>query len=612
MLHRSVRCFSLLLAAAVAVTACSTSEGSGPAAESVPRVTIAAAAPDDSNPFVAAGITVTSIDDPVAGPGLTLTDWQSANLLRDAAAGQGPTGAQLRVDVPMPDDEMPLDLMVGAWVLDGASPVAKIAKGLMPSLDFDDTVDVIFPAAVVVLFTYEATLADAAGNVPSSLPAAPVVVAPFTVDQFQAAASRPQGFGPATQSARTASRPDLTTNPCGALLAFQEEVLGLVYDALGGKDSWLGQKAQVAIGLLPKVATPYSIPGKGTFDMLATLGFIAGLVGSVSPWTVSIVPTHDPIAYGVAPGVGERGAVRAIIDPGLALEWPAALKSCAQLVDIELPEINPVGSIVTWDPTFGPHATEASQEGVIMNINDTYQATFLYDTAVESADQAANGAATSSLLAFDARVDRPGNETFDKLLNKIISRYAGDGVIGAALQYLTSGIAETITDMSNPAPAIGLVTVTFHDPPPPDPVPVGSTPTGDVSTAAGACIDVDLFSQPMVGAAAGVKLHMDPKGSLVWDFGASQPYTTDDGSGVEVTIKLGGSITGDYSLQSDGVYSSSGRHVNLGGTVEVMGNTVALPPEAFSNPDIGFSNETLQCLDGSITVLRTHQVFSPG
>jgi len=618
MSHRSFRLVSLAVAFAAIVASCSSA--GEPASES------SALAIDASNPFVEAGISITSIDDPVAGPGLTLTDWQSANLLRDADAGQGLTGAQLRSEIPMPDDEMPLDLMLGAWVLDGASPVAEIAQGLMPTLDFDDPTDVTFPTAVVVLFTYEATLADADGNAPQTLPAAPVVVAPFTAEQFEAASAArgPQGFASPLQTpgALDASlgvpselRSTLADNPCGALLAFHDKVLGLVYDALGGKDSWLGQKAQVAIGLLPKAATPYAIPGKGTFDMLTTLGFIAGLVGSVSPWTVTIEANEDPIAYGVAPGVGQRGTVRTVVDPGLQVKWPAALKSCAQVLGIDLPEITPVGGIVTWTPTFGTHATKLSEDGVIMEIDGRYEATLLYDTTVESADQAAKGQPTSSGLVFEARVDRPGNETFDKLISKIIERFAGDGVIGSALKYLTAGVATTIKEMSDPPPTAAIVTVTFHDPPPDPVTTTASTPASvpEPPTASGACIGIDLVSQPMAAASTGVRLRMEPTGSLVFDFGSSAPYSVDDGFGNSSTITLAGSVTGTYS-GSDDSYTTTMSKINLSGTVEVLGNIVALPPEAFTgaaaDPQLGTTSEILTCSDGAITIARTGQVFS--
>ena len=620
MFFRSFRFVSTAVAIALVVGSCSAADeatsGSVAATASAPPPT---AVVDDSNPFTAAGITITSIDDPVAGPGLTLTDWQSANLLRDANAGQGLTGAQLRAAIPMPDDEMPLDLMIGAWALEAASPIAEIAQGLMPTLDFDDTVDVVIPTAAVVLFTYEATLADADGNVPSTLPATPVVVAPFTAEQFDAAeASRgPQGFAAPNRRPSIAQvlPANIPNNPCGALLAFQENVLGLVYDALGGKDSWLGKRAQVAIGLLPKAALPYAIPGKGTFDMLATLGFIAGLVGSVSPWTVTIEANEDPIAYGVAPGVGQRGTVRTVVDPGLQVKWPEALKSCAQLIGIDLPEITPVGGIVTWTPTFGTHATKLSEDGVIMDIDGRYEATLLYDTSVESADQAANGQPTASGLVFEARVDRPGNETFDKLITKIIERYAGDGVIGSALQYLTAGVATTIKELSDPPPTATIVTVTFHDPPPDPVTTTDSTPAPipEPPTAGGACIGVDLFSQPMAVAATGVRLRMEPNGTLIWDFGSSAPYSVDDGFGNISTITLAGSITGTYSGSNDS-YTTTMSKINLSGTVEVLGNVVALPPEAFigvaDDPVIGVTSENLTCIDGAITVARTGQIYS--
>ena len=625
MIRRPVRAMAASVAWALLLVSCSSgSDGSARSGSAVattaPPATATNSTVDDTaldeNPFAQAGITITSIDAPVAGPGLTLTDWQSANLLRDADAGQGITGAELRAGIPMPDGEMPIDLMIGAWVLDGATPIAELAQSMMPTLDFDDTADVIIPSAVVVLFTYEATLADADGNVPSTIPATePIVVQPITLDQLtgdeQAASSQPNGLA----RPGVLGVPAQAGNICSALLAFQETVLGLVFDALGGKDSWLGQKAQVAIGLLPKAAQAYAIPSKGALDVLMALGFVASLVGSVSPWTISLQPDEDPIAYGIAPGAGVRGTVRTVVDPGPVLKWPEALKSCAQLLHIDLPDITPVGGVVHWEPTLGSHATETSQDGVIMDVDGVYQATLLYDTAVESAQQA-TGPATSGAIVFEATVDRPGNETFDKIVSKIIAQYAGDGIIGAALDYITADVAATIKKMSDPAPALRIVTVTFHEPPP-DPVTTDSAtpaPVGSQPDAASACVGVDLYSQPAPGQAAGVRLRLEPTGRAMWDFGASQPYSVTDEAGITVTIQLGGSLTGTYTGSGD-PFTSTVKSINMVGTVSVLGVTTALPAEAFTptaaDPEFFATSEDLMCSpDGSITVVRTGQVYS--
>lgn len=631
MIRRPTRVVAAAVACALVVASCgsgsdsdsedvSASAPTGASVETPPSTT--AGLDDttlDDNPFAQAGISITSIDAPVAGPGLTLTDWQSANLLRDADADQGITGAQLRSNIPMPDGEMPIDLMIGAWALDGATPIAALAQSLMPNLDFEDTADVIIPSAVVVLFTYEATLADAEGNVPSEIPATePVVVQPITPDLLTGAESttnsQPNGFA-RPDAPGVLGVPAQAGNICSALLSFQETVLGLVFDALGGKDTWLGQKAQVAIGLLPKAAQAYAIPGKGTLDVLMALGFVAALVGSVSPWTVSLQPDEDPIAYGVAPGAGVRGTVRAVVDPGAVLKWPEALKSCAQLLHIDLPEINPIGGIVHWTPTLGSHGTEASQDGVIMDIDGVYQAAFEYDTAVESAEQA-TGPATSGAIVFEATVDRPGNETFDKLVSKIIAQYAGDGIIGAALDYITADVAATIKEMSDPPPALRIVTVTFHEPPP-EPTPADSTPptsAGSQPAETSACVGVDLYSGPATGQAAGVRLTLEPDGRAVWDLSASQPYSVTGEDGITVTIQLGGSLTGTYTGSGD-QFITTVKSINMAGTVSVLGVTTALPPEAFvptaADPEFFATSETLTCsADGSITVQRTGQVYS--
>jgi hypothetical protein len=571
-------------------------------------------AEQDASPFVAAGIAITSIDAPAAGSGLTLTDWQADNLLRAADNGAGLTGTQMRERFPSVEGEMPIDLIVAAWVLEGGSPIAELAAGLMPTLDFEDPADVVIPSAVVVLFTHELMVADGDGNPAATLPATdPVIVSPIEASQLETLGAS-SGFGagrrvqpPIDQPAGLRAERNVSPNLCSALLVMQETVLGKVFDALGGKDSFLGKKAQIAIGLLPKPAAAFAVPGKGTLDVLMTLGFIASLVGSVSPWTVTMDADTDPIAYGIAPAPGNRGTVRVKVDPGVSLDWPDALQSCASLLGVELPDVNPVGGIVQWTGTFGQHAVEFDQEGVIMDIDGVYQARYRFDTSVETAEQAA-GALVPAAIVVEAVVDRPGNETFDQLIGKMISRYAGDGIIGSALQYLASGVAKLVTDMSDPPSALQFVTVTFHEPPPPTTPPTETTPVAGTSPTgeASGCVGVDLFSVAGDGMPAGVRVNLSSDGRVIFDFSASETYDTFE-DGITVSTTLRGSLTGTWTQNGDSFLATKSS-VNIVGTVTVLGVTTELPPEAFA--DRVATSESLSCLAGPMIVVdRTGQVY---
>ena len=95
----------------------------------------AAAPPPDtaSEFFAAAGITVSAIDAPVVGDGVSFTDWQADNLYRQARAGQGWTGAQWRAHVPLPDEVIPIDYIVGGWLVGEQTPAATAARQLADS-----------------------------------------------------------------------------------------------------------------------------------------------------------------------------------------------------------------------------------------------------------------------------------------------------------------------------------------------------------------------------------------------------------------------------------------------------------------------------------------------
>ena len=454
---------------------------------------------EDHAPLTSAGIVISSIADPVAGPGLSFTDWQADNLLRQAAAGSGFTGQQLRRAFLLDDDVVPIDFVVAAWLLTGSTPASDSARALMPADGpIGDPTDVVFPVAVLALFVQD------------------------VVDET----SRPAGLRGPTLLAPAAA-PTARVNVCSALITFYESVMSALFEALGGADSTLGRIAQTAIGLLPVPKPPAGtirVPGKSDMGVFQALGIIIAIAGAISPWTVTLEETPDSVAYGVEPSPGNQGVLRAVVDPGPNTDWPETLKSCAQLVGLKLPPIDPVASLVHWTTEFGVHATTVDEDGVILKIDEEYVASLKYSTSVETAEQAA-GEETASLLVASVVVTRPGNQTFRQIIQNIIGQYLdSSGTIGALVVGIVDEAITSLDQLTDTASPPSFTTVTFHLPP--DPVPTAPTVTvAPPATLEGPCVGRDLFSQGTADMPAGVRLRLEPDRTLIFDFGPSAPYS---------------------------------------------------------------------------------------
>jgi hypothetical protein len=543
------------------------------------------------DPFGAAGISVTAIDAPAVGEGMTFTDWQADNLLRAARAGAGRTGTQLRETYTLPADVVPIDHVVAAWLLESTSVAADGARGLLPAAtsdildaavlagDASGTERAVYPDAVLALFIQDAITtvgADTAGLLQSSF------VSPARIDV------------------------------CSTLVTFYEGAMTAVFELLEEAiGPWAVQWGQRALGLLP-TAGVINIPKKADeLGVFQALGLVLSLAGAISPWTTTLtVEPGDVVDYGVAPGVGNEATARVVVDPGLSVEWPAALKSCADLVGLTLPPLDPVGATVDWTPEFNGHATEFDRFVVIQSIDGRYESTLKFRTAVESAQQAA-GTPVEGLMSVQAAVARPGDQTFRSIVEKVVERALGSGVIASVLQSVLGDLVATLDEINNPAPMYAFVNARFHEPPE-EPTPTDPPSTGPTTTSGepqSACVGPVLISEAAGGMPGGVRLQMKPNGTLVFDFNGSDE-TVDTSAGIEVRTQLAGTIRARWVGDGD-TFSTNSTRVDVGGIVTVGGVQTALTPDDLAGIAGGETGETLRCTpEGSIVVERTGQVYS--
>ncbi len=550
--------------------------------------------------LTAGGITVTPIEDPQVGEGVTVTDFQADNLLRQAAAGTGFSGERLDEMVPTADDEYPMSYVVATWLLAAESPAADAARALLPAVvEADpatlDVATVVFPTAVLALFVQD--LAAHPGTDPAG---------------FAPAGFAPVGLrGGAGVDARQ-------LDPCGAVMAFYEGTIGKVQELLGGASDYLVSAFDKLIGLPP----PYKgikIPQKGNDrSPFRILGFLVGLAGALTPWTVTL--TSEPgalagIPWGVSPAPGNDGVATVNVDPGLTVEWPQFMKSCASLVGVELPDLNPVGATVEWDFVGAGQATKIDEFQAIMPTDDGYGATLTYRTMVEDADTAANGVLITDVAVVSAKVTRNGNENLTAVISNLISSYLSDGVLGLIVQTLAGDVVGLVEQWTEPNETILVVHVTHHAPPVPSTLDTGVPPAESVPSTVEACAGRDLFSVGQEGMPAGIRLRIDGN-TVVFDFNGSQPIDV-DGAGLPISVQLAGTITGSVT-PGDGFWTSDLTGFGLVTMVTIDGVTTALDPTDLvgdgTDPlgqSVPTTGEILLCgADGSVTVQRTGQVFA--
>jgi len=586
-----------------------TVHGSTPPSEPPATESTVTVEPETGSEFFArVGVSVVAIDDAelgAAGLGLSLTDWQADNLYRQARAGEGWTGAQWRERFPLPDDVMPVDFVIAGWLVGQATDAAVAARTLVDTAALVDTVapmdpaDLVLAPAVVALFLHDVAITDSDAALPTVATTPTVLTEPTGTGA--------SGFGGRPHPAQV--------DACEGILTFYDGALASIYDLVGGKDTVIGQLAQQAVGLLPIPKPAYAVPRKNDMGTFQALGLLIGLAGAINPWTISITTTPEELPYGVTPAPGNEGVARLIVDPGISVEWPPPLKSCASLAGLELPDISPVGAVVFWDPvqstdSFGPHATVVDHTDVVMSDGTQYYAELRYRSATESPEQAA-GTPSYTALPILAEGKRPGDQTFEGVANLAISRYFGpDSTFGAVLGSLVQPLLESLDEINSPLPTYAFPTVTFHLPPEPPTSgpPVPSAPPTPTDEPWGACTGRDLYSIGTPTMPAGVRLRIDASGTAVlFEFTGSDAVTTDAG-GVTVTVQLAGSLSGSATATGN-VISTSLSNNALTGVITVGGQPTPMDANSFS--EFVAIDEHLICgPDGIITVQRTGQQYA--
>ena len=521
------------------------------------------------------GVTVVADDelDGATGDPFAITESQATNVALQVAIGGGVPGQILRERFPVPDDAVPLDALIAAWLtLD--SPGAEAARQMVDTSNLTDPALFLYPWAVIDLFIQEVAadptpIADSAGE--------------------------PQGFRSLAQS-----RPMGTSDPCGSLQQFYANTIGATIAGLQNSDSALGIIAGTALGLFADVlgaAVNAAIPAIVKTAVQA-LGVAAAVAGAIEPWSATLTPDPATTAKGVSPGGGNAGAVKMTVVTGTN-DWPAPVKSCASLAGIELPKLDPSQAAVAWDMIAADLADETDRDEIIAEQGEEYTATFDYVTRVETVGPTSQE--VSSVIVIDGQVTRNDRDSLVKLLGTMIGTALGPlpKEIIVPLALVAANEIAGLMEITDPVAPIAVIPITHHFTP--DDTTGSTLPTlsvpGSEAPDPDGCVGRVLSSQG-VGGAADVLLRLNADGTGIFDFGQSLTY---NGATVRGILTFGWTGGPEVFTTEAGVGA-------LLAVVEVGGltQTIELPPEAIA--EIA-QPETLICNDGAITVQRTGEVY---
>jgi len=414
------------------------------------------------------GITVTDNDgisgaSTANGKGLQVMQFQARSLALEIASKSGHLGSQLNSmtpPIPLPPDGTGIDknltwsLLIAAYVKSADSFGAKVARGIMGDIDLAQHATYRYPTLVIYTFMQEVMipllaemqLAESSGPVMSALSGG------------RLAATALAGFN--------------AGDPCGSVNQFLDDLAPTVSAAVSsvgarstGFWSNVFSVAAVAAGVATNAAvnavksivrhTPAVTAARNAMTAAHAL---SDLNSMFSQWNVQV--TAAPGGLHKKPGTPDAGTFTLTIDNGGETpDWPQAVRSCAQLLDIPLPNLNSAdGATVTWEKVAGFDALAIASSNLTTTIAGG-MTTLDFNTATESQAVHENPGSmvTQGAVAVNAKVSLPGMESMMSTISSNFLSGAGATAVSAA--------ATPASQLVGPR-AAGETTVEHHVSPP--------------------------------------------------------------------------------------------------------------------------------------------------
>lgn len=364
---------------------------------------------------------------------LVYSDYQVQNLTREAHARMGTRGADLDALAPVTDIP-PLSYILASYVLDAQTFGGAFSRELLKNSPLDNPPHVIFPTVVLTLFLADVLAApsDQASNV-------------HLVSFTQTDASALQ---PVRMVAKVAP-----AGICGAMTGALENVLERILSSVLG--SFIGSilaSAAVRYGMEYLSDALSNLPIiKQIRQALAVVAMVAQFGSLLRNWSVQLTSDGSTYHYAGGGGTPSNGTFTATVDAGGTMRVPPAVKECAALARITIPEITGAeGSQVVWTPGagWGTHATETNKESVVA-ADQTAKLNF--GTASETELDHGNGTTIPHPVSMNVSIKRNDVEQIKGVIARAVNDLIGIPGIGGLVQDIVGSGVDALADtLMNP------------------------------------------------------------------------------------------------------------------------------------------------------------------
>ncbi len=573
--------------------------------------------------FDIAQIDVTSSAVPKPGAHvLTLTDWQANRVARAAVVGVGITGADLRRQIPVQANVVPIDALLAVWLAAGSSKASEAARHVVDVNTLRHPSTFTYPWAVIDMFVSDIANGTARAGGPNR-------------------ANHDPGLG---SMGNTSTIPGSTGDPCAALKSLYTTTVGRVVGVIGDEGLLIDLAASAITRYRDDLPAGVKPPTEADAGALKTaveaLSVAATLVGAIDPWVATVTADPATNSYAVQPLGGNEGHFRVTLDPGPTTDWPASITACATEAGITLPSLDPTGSPVEWTLADTPYAQFVSADSSLTAMHGTYAANLVYETPNESA-QIQGGQVASGTTSAAVVVRRSNANDIRALVATIITGALADLPPAVSATFATSATdtLAALSKLDDAAATSAAVTITYHVPPtspattarppttthPPATAPPTTTAadttlptTLQPTTVATTVPTTGCIGRTLTGGSAqvldnisvsgldGTTLELNPGGTGVFDWAASAPILSTLES-VASSIQVRGAAAVNWTADGD-TYVLTVIPQGMIATATVDGRAIDLGEQWLKLFLTAFSAAT--CDGSSFTFPRSGQVFS--
>jgi len=388
-----------------------------------------------------------ALERPVTPPVRGLHVWtsQARGMACDIANGAGLSGHELNSmlgPLPLPNGStLPFSALLAAYATTEGAFGSDLTRALMGSIDTVRHAEVVYPTLVIILFMRE-------------------VILPFLAVADDATALS------VTLSRPTFAAPGLA-DPCGAISEFLNDFPAAVAGAVGSlapaEESGWSTVFSVASSIVHVAAYATAEAARTLIrhlpfvDAVRTaaqaVSIVADMRAMFTQWELEI--TSDPTRVHKSVGSTNEGTFTLTAKPPeqSGLDWPAPLRSCAELLDITLPNFDTAdGASVTWSPVTGFNDPAYEVRGDAEMASG--EAEYIFATVNEPEALHNEGQCElSTEIAVLAELGLPGLENLASTLANRVGSSVAEAAVGAG-----APAAATLLGPSK----IGNSVVTYH------------------------------------------------------------------------------------------------------------------------------------------------------